>query len=469
MGASEADGPASDEPLDDASRAARADHTRDTQRARLLAAVVEVAAEHGYERATVARLITHAGVSRATFYEHFPDSAACLLAAHSEIDARLLGEIRDRIAGRPPQHAAAGAIGALLAFADREPAAARILTNETLAAGPLLRRARDESIAAAAAIVEQAYRDLPEDEEIPDLPSEILLGAVQRMLASRLRRAERALLTAEHDLLGWLAAYTRPRAEHRWRTLSLSPPATRSPFVAESPLRAPPALRPGRARHSTSAVTENHRLRIIFATAEVVQLQGYLNTSATEISRAAGLDGHVFYELFADKQDAFMAVHEFAFQRAMAITAGAFFAGEDWPARIWEAARAFTGHLEQNPTLTHSGLIESHAGGPDTVQRLEDLMAGFTIFLQEGYQYETATQPGTPSAVALEAVAAANVEALYRQARVGVDARIAGLLPHLTYVCLTPFVGPARAGELIGELARTQSERDSRQREAQRT
>ncbi len=449
--------------------ASAADDPADTPRERLLAAVVDVAAEHGYERATVARLITHARVSRATFYEHFPDSAACLLAAHSEIDARLLSEIRERIAGQPPRLAAAGAIGALFTFADRQPAAARIFTNETLAAGPLLRQAREESIAAAAAIIEHAYRDLPQDEQIPDIPSEILLGAVQRMLASRLRRAERGLLAAEHDLLEWVEAYARPRAEHRWRTLSLSPPPTRSPFIAESPLRAPPALTPGRPRNSASAVTENQRLRIMFATAEVIQLQGYLDTSVAQIARAAGLDGHVFYELFADKQDAFMAVHELGFQHAMAITAGAFFAGEDWPARIWEAARAFTGHLEQNPTLTHSSLIESHAGGPDTVQRLEDLMAGFTIFLQEGYQYEAATRPGSPSAVALEAIAAANIEALYRQARAGVDGQIAGLLPHLTYVCLTPFVGPARADELIGQLARTQSERDSRQREAERT
>ena len=181
----------------------------------------------------------------------------------------------------------------------------------------------------------------------------------------------------------------------------------------------------------------------------MVAERGYLSTSVTEIIRAAGVDPRVFYSLFSDKQDALMAVHELGFQRTMAVTAGAFFAAEEWPARIWEAVRALTQGLDQNPSFSRLALIESHCGSPETVQRLEDLLAGFTIFLQEGYHYE-ASNGGGPSTSALEAIAAANMELLYRQARRHVQ--VGAQLPAIAYSCLAPFVSPGRADELIGEL-----------------
>jgi AcrR family transcriptional regulator len=271
------------------------------------------------------------------------------------------------------------------------------------------------------------------------------------LLAARLRRGERGLSVLEADLLGWLAAHNRPAEDHRWRTINVVTRPARSPFVPEAPLRPPPPLSLAQPRPSPAALAENQRLRIIFATAEAVQAHGYIDVSVAEITRLAGVDGRAFYRLFADKQDALMAVHELGFQRTMAATAGAFFSAAEWPARIWEAARAFTQCIGQNPTLGHVSLIESRAGAPETVQRFDDLMAGFTIFLQEGYHYRAVQDGHGPSALALEAVAAANFEALYGQARSSAPA-MNGLLAQLSYMCFTQFIGPARASELIDEL-----------------
>ena len=52
-----------------------------SQRGRLLEAMAQCVAEHGYAATTVAQVIGRAGVSRKTFYEHFPDKRACFLAA----------------------------------------------------------------------------------------------------------------------------------------------------------------------------------------------------------------------------------------------------------------------------------------------------------------------------------------------------------------------------------------------------
>src|SRR5687768_11081053 len=55
-----------------------------SQRARMLEAITRAVAEKGYARVTVADIVGMAGVSRRTFYEHFEDREACLLAAASE-------------------------------------------------------------------------------------------------------------------------------------------------------------------------------------------------------------------------------------------------------------------------------------------------------------------------------------------------------------------------------------------------
>jgi AcrR family transcriptional regulator len=52
-----------------------------SQRGRILAAVAESVAEHGFARVTVADVIARAGVSRETFYEQFSDKEEAFLAA----------------------------------------------------------------------------------------------------------------------------------------------------------------------------------------------------------------------------------------------------------------------------------------------------------------------------------------------------------------------------------------------------
>ncbi|MGO9760714.1 MAG: TetR/AcrR family transcriptional regulator [Solirubrobacteraceae bacterium] len=423
-----------------------------TQRERLLAAVVRVCAAGGYGDASIARVISEARVSRASFYANFSDREDCFLATLAEIESGLLAAARSRIEEQLPQQAAAAMIAALFTFAQEHPTQARFLMNEAMAAGPRALDARDRGIDRLALLLEHAYRDVSADTLVPAVPAEILVGATYRLLASRLRHGEPAPRGLQEDLLRWLAAHEQAAGQGQWRTLTPLQTRAHSPALQQGPLRAPAALAPGRPRRSAAAVAENHRLRIVLATAELIRRDGYGATTVAAITASAGVDGRAFYRLFADKHEAFTAVHELAFQNAMAVTAGAFFAVEGWPRRIWEAGHTFTRHLEQNPTLAHASIVEAHAGGPQSLRRLEQLLSAFTIFLQEGYQYQPRRQSSPPSRVAFEAIAQANFEIIYRQARDGPDLELAGLAPQLVYLCLAPFVGAGRAGELVEEM-----------------
>src|SRR3954447_24211790 len=68
-----------------------------SQRGRLLDAMAEAVAQHGYGATTVAHVVALAGVSRKTFYEHFADKEDCFLALYDAGIAYVLGRIADAL------------------------------------------------------------------------------------------------------------------------------------------------------------------------------------------------------------------------------------------------------------------------------------------------------------------------------------------------------------------------------------
>jgi AcrR family transcriptional regulator len=422
---------------------------KSTQHERLLGGMLAAANRDGYARASVSAVIAEAGVSRPTFYDYFRDREACLLTVIAEANTRLLDAVAEAIASAPPEQAVASAVRGLVAFASAEPALARFLTNEPLACGGRALDARAHGIDAIAELIESACATIERTTPIPDISPRLLIGALYRLLASRLRRGEAGLAAILDQLLDWLGRYELPLAEHRWRTLEplAHPPAP--PNGIATPLRAPVALPAGRPRVSPEEIATNHRQRILFAVATLAEEKGYNATTVANITSRAGLDGHIFYTLFADKQDAFMAVHEVGFQQVMTVTAAAFFKGATWPERTWEAARALAQFLQKNPLIAHVGFVEAHAVGPRAVQRVEDSYTAFTIFLQEGYQY--APQPTPPSRAALEAIVTTMFETIYHEARRPGKPQLSGLLPHMIFLSLAPFLGPTAANRFIDQ------------------
>jgi AcrR family transcriptional regulator len=418
-----------------------------TQRERLLAGMVAAANKEGYSGASVSAVIGAAGVSRPTFYEYFADRDDCFVATIADVRERLLDEIRDAVADAPPEQALAAATTALVAFAGAEPAAARFLMKEALAGGPVALGARDAGIEQTAKVIEGALDSVSAKVPVPDLPIAEVLGAIERLLATRLRRGERVLSGLLEDLLAWVASYDQPAGKRRWSSLAPSPPPEPSPFLPRTALRAPPALGPGRPRMTEEEVSENHRQRIMFATSQVVSERGYAAATVAEITRMAGVDGREFYRLYADKQEAFSAIHELGFQYLMAVTAGAFFAGSSWPERMWEAYRAATQSVQENPTVANVGFVESYAVGPRGIQRVEDSRAAFTIFLQEGFRVKQSGIP--PSRVALEAIVTTIFEIVYREARASAEPQTTTLLATIMHLCLTPFMGAAASDAFI--------------------
>jgi len=163
------------------------------QRARLLAAMVDVVAERGAANVTVARVVARSGVSRRTFYELFEDREDCFLVAFDDAIARIASEVVPAYEHPGPTQRAHGwrakiraALIALLEVLDDEPGMGRLVVVETLGAGPRALERRRRVLAQVITIVDEGRREGKKGDGPPPLTAEGVVGGVFSLVHSRL-------------------------------------------------------------------------------------------------------------------------------------------------------------------------------------------------------------------------------------------------------------------------------------------
>ncbi len=171
-----------------------ADLVRAHQRLRLLEAAATAVAEQGYGRITAARVTELAGVSSRTFYQHFEDLWACLLAAYETEASRLCEEIkvacaalveqRGPIAAADRRGRARAGIAAALGFLAAEPDVARLLSAEPPPQIAALTGARRDLIERLGAMLREVLTAPAGATPLPGLERR-LVGAALALVSTR--------------------------------------------------------------------------------------------------------------------------------------------------------------------------------------------------------------------------------------------------------------------------------------------
>ena len=117
---------------------------RPDQRTRILEAIRLVVFEQGYLGAKIGEITSRAGVSRATFYEHFDSKESCFLAAYDLGAVVTCERIAAAVALGRGRRASRAAITALVGLAEAEPHTFMCLTHEATVAGPTALSKREE-------------------------------------------------------------------------------------------------------------------------------------------------------------------------------------------------------------------------------------------------------------------------------------------------------------------------------------
>ncbi len=167
------------------------------QRARMIAALTEVARERGVGQVTVADIVARSGVSRRTFYELFADRDDCFLAAFDmaveQAAQRVLpaygapGSWRERVRA---------GLGALLEFLEDEPGMGALCVVDALGAGPRAIERRRQVVEALIDVVHEGRHEVRGSARPTRLTAEGVVGAVLAVLHARLSREDAPSMVA---------------------------------------------------------------------------------------------------------------------------------------------------------------------------------------------------------------------------------------------------------------------------------
>lgn len=135
---------------------------------------------------------------------------------------------------------------------------------------------------------------------------------------------------------------------------------------------APTRLPRGRHGLTREQVASAQRDRILLALADTMAAKGYVATTVADVLRRAGVSRETFYQLFASKQDAFMAAFDAAATLLMAKTMDRSDRAD--PAsgpldRFDRALGAYLDGLADEPAFARTFLVEVYAAGPEAMAR----------------------------------------------------------------------------------------------------
>ncbi len=148
------------------------------QRARIMLALVEVLAEHGFGGATVGLVVRRAGVSTRTFYRCFDGLEECLIAIMDSVLEEAGALVLRELWGTGCwQDGVRSALAAVLSYFDRELDLALVCIVETLAGGPVVLMHRERLIEAFRSLVIERI-----EQEMTGVSPLVLEGAMSLVL-----------------------------------------------------------------------------------------------------------------------------------------------------------------------------------------------------------------------------------------------------------------------------------------------
>lgn len=163
----------------------------------MLAAVVEVVSHVGYSSMTVSDVITQAGVSRRTFYEHFSNKEDVFLAAYDHVVDLVLADVSAAYEqGETWIDRVRLGLEAFVSRLAQQPALAHVCVVEVLAAGPRALARRSSAMDRFRRFMTPGYDETPAAAGAPSVAADAVIGGIYEVIYSHVLRGDTARLPA---------------------------------------------------------------------------------------------------------------------------------------------------------------------------------------------------------------------------------------------------------------------------------
>lgn len=204
----------------------------------------------------------------------------------------------------------------------------------------------------------------------------------------------------------------------------------------------------GPRRTPPEVVAATQRERLLDGFVRTVAQLGYSRARVSDICQAAGVTRPVFYELFAGKEDAFLAAHRHGTGLLLRAMEEAHDRAPDWPGGVRAGLRTLLTILAEAPAFAVMAVVEIEAIGAAGRQERTVLLDRFRRFFRDA----PLPQPPLAAQELVDTVIGGVYAAVYRRVAAGETGELPALLPGLTYFVLAPFLGPELAAARLDGL-----------------
>jgi AcrR family transcriptional regulator len=211
----------------------------------------------------------------------------------------------------------------------------------------------------------------------------------------------------------------------------------------------------GRHALPEEVVAEHQRARLEEAILAAAGEVGYEEVAVKDVLERAGTSRRVFYALYSDKADCFLAAFEGTVTRLGEMCRDAAGSEESWRERLRAALSALLTFVDQEPLIARALVVEVHAAGPAALEARAEAMRSAAAALDE-LMTAVGTTGANPSSTTIraEGVLGGIEQSVRLQLRGERKASALELLPSLMHFAVLSYRGPVAAAE---ELAPAES------------
>ena len=207
---------------------------------------------------------------------------------------------------------------------------------------------------------------------------------------------------------------------------------------------ATPQLRLGRNGLPRARVSEIQRGRMLSAAMEVVEEVGYARMTVSQVIGRARVSRKTFYDVFADREDCFLAVFEGALSRVRLRASEAYERETGWREGVRSALATLLLFIDEEPALSRLCFVETLGAGERVLERRSQLLAEVADVVDRGRLAAGATR--NPPEITAEAVVGAIFAVLHTHVLEGRKESATDLLGPLMSVIVLPYLGAGAAG-----------------------
>jgi AcrR family transcriptional regulator/DNA-binding MarR family transcriptional regulator len=214
---------------------------------------------------------------------------------------------------------------------------------------------------------------------------------------------------------------------------------------------ATPRLRPSPKGLPRGQVTEIQRSRMLAAALEAVEEVGYARMTVAQVIGRAKVSRKTFYDVFADREDCFLAALEQSVSQVGKVLRDAYDGEAAWRDGVRAGLTELLVFLDEEPALARLCLVEALGAGPRVLERRAQLLEELAEIVDRGRFVTSAVRE--PPEVSAEGVVGAVFAVLHTRALERGSDRFSCLLGSLMNIVMLPYLGARAASRELSRPA----------------